>query len=671
MLAFVKNWGSTRLGGRVWPDVRRATGCAAILALVCAPPLHAETPGKDLDLTVTGTVTVNQYAQVSGTVGAGSPSITGVGLGAAMPTLAVGDLVMIYQAQGAAIDTSDSAAFGAVTAYNSAGRFEFQTVASVSGSTVTFATYAGNCSGLRFGYSGSSGAQIVRVPQYRNLTVNGTIAAQTWNGTTGGIVALTVAQTATINGTITAASAGFRGGAVDNAASVYNATTYRTADATLSAEKGESIAGYQATVAGGLFYGRGAPANGGGGGNAHNAGGGGGANGDNGNAWAGQGVPSLTTAGWSSAWNIDGTLTAATNNAGGGRGGYTYGANNQNALTVAPGNTTWGGDNRRQLGGLGGRPLAFDRTNRVFFGGGGGAGDGNNGVTGAGGRGGGLIFMQAATVTGAGTVTVSGAAGASTTPSHNDAPGGGGAGGTILAQLGSAGSVNFVASGGIGGTQLITSAESEGPGGGGGGGVISVSGGAFSRTANGGANGVTNSSALTEFPPNGATRGAVGQATATGPSRAEVPICYAPPPVASKSIATYETVGINRFNIPEADVIYTITVTNPGTQIDSGALVVTDPLPPEITFFNGDIDGAGPQTGPFEFVDGGTTSTLTCCTAPNIAYSAQTTGSDFTYVPAAGYDPLVKRVRITPTGAMAPGSTTATSFQIKLRARIN
>jgi hypothetical protein len=40
-------------------------------------------------------------------------------------------------------------------------------------------------------------------------------------------------------------------------------------------------------------------------------------------------------------------------------------------------------------------------------------------------------------------------------------------------------------------------------------------------------------------------------------------------------------------------------------------------------------------------------------------------------VPAAGYDANVKRIRYTPTGAMAPGSTTATSFQIRLRARIN
>ncbi|MFM9979003.1 MAG: hypothetical protein ACKVOP_13290 [Sphingomonadaceae bacterium] len=640
---------------------------AAALALLCAPPSHAETPGKDGNLTVSGAVTVNAYAQVNGTAGAGNGSITTVG---AIPGLGIGDLVMIYQAQGATIDASDTAAYGAVTAYNSAGRFEFQTVASVAGSTITFATYAGTCTGLRYTYTGSSGAQVIRVPQYRNLTVNagGSINAAAWNGTTGGIVAFTVSQTAAINGTVSAAGAGFRGGAVENASSTYNIVSYRTANPADAAEKGESIAGFRATLPGGNFYGRGAPANGGGGGNAHNAGGGGGANGDNGNTWAGQGRPSLTTANWANAWNIDGTLNAATNNAGGGRGGYTYGANNQDALTVAPGNGTWGGDNRMQVGGLGGRPLAFDRTNRIFFGGGGGAGDANNDAGGAGGRGGGLVFIQATAVTGSGTVIASGIAGESTRNGGNDAPGGGGAGGTILAQLGSAGSVSFVANGGAGGNQIIGTGESEGPGGGGGGGVISVSGGPLTRTANGGANGTTSSTAVTEFIPNGATQGATGQATATGPTRANVPLCYAPPPIVAKTSAAYETVGPNRFFIPEADVIYTITVTNPGTEIDSGSLTVIDTLPAELTFYNGDIDDAGPLTTNYQFVDGAPTSAVACCV---VAYSAFTTGTDFTLVPTPGYNATVRRIRFAPTGAMAPGSTSATSFQIRLRARIN
>jgi len=645
----------------------------SLFALALSPVASfAETPGKDGDVTVSGSgIVVNQYAAVSGTTSAGASSITGVNLAAAMPGLAAGDLVMIYQAQGATIDASDTTAYGSVTSYNSAGRYEFQTVASVSGNTISFASYAGTCTGLRYGYTSGGGAQIVRVPQYRNLTVNAgaSIAAQPWNGTTGGVIAATTALTATINGTVTASGAGFRGGAVDDANSGYAAILYRTSDPAMAAEKGESIAGYQASLPGGLFYGRGAPANGGGGGNAHNGGGGGGANGNNGNVWAGQGRPDTSNASWNGAWNLDPSLNTTTSNSGGGRGGYTYanGPNPGNAGIIPPGDSRWEGDNRREAGGLGGRPLAFSRTDRVFFGGGGGAGDGNNAAAGAGGRGGGLVFLQATTLSGSGLIVASGSAGGNTTQGHNDAPGGGGGGGTILAQAGTVGSVNFTASGGIGGNQLITSFENEGPGGGGGGGVIAITGG-VSKTANGGANGTTTSTNLTDFPPNGATRGAIGQPTATGPSRAEVPICYAPSPTVSKTSATYETVGINRFNIPAADVIYTITLTNPGTQIDTGALAIVDTLPPQLTFYNGDIDDAGPLTGNYQFVDGSPTSSLACCT---VAYSSLTSGTDFSYVPAAGYDASVRRIRYTPTGAMAPGSTTATSFQIRLRGRIN
>jgi len=590
-----------------------------------------------------------------------------------MPGLAAGDIIMIYQAQGATIDSSDTASYGAITSYNSAGRYEFQTVGSISGNTITFATYVGTCSGLRYAYTSSGGTQIVRVPQYRNLTVNpgGSISAQPWNGATGGIIAMTVAQTATINGTITATGAGFRGGAVDNAESGFGAVLFRTSDPAMGAEKGEGIAGYQTSLPGGLLYGRGAPANGGGGGNAHNGGGGGGANGNNGNVWAGQGRPDTSNASWNGAWNLDPSLNAGTSNSGGGRGGYTfaYGPNPNNAAIIPPGDSRWEGDFRREAGGLGGRPLAFSRTDRIFFGGGGGAGDGNNAAAGAGGRGGGLIFLQATTLSGSGLIIASGTAGGDTAPSHNDAPGGGGGGGTIVAQVGSAGSVNFTAGGGVGGNQLIVSFENEGPGGGGGGGVIAITGGA-GKTANGGANGTTTSTNLTDFPPNGATQGAIGQPNATGLSRPEVPLCYAPTPILSKTSDPYETTGINRFYVPNADVIYTIVFVNPGTQIDSGALVLTDTLPSQMTFYNGDIDDAGPLTGSFQFTDGGT-SGVTCCNASQVAYSQFTSGTDFTYVPVAGYDPLVRRIRFTPTGSMAPASTTATAFQIKLRARIN
>src|SRR5690606_21595689 len=157
-----------------------------------------------------------------------------------------------------------------------------------------------------------------------------TLTAPAWNGSTGGIVAIH-ASTFVLDGSIDVSGLGFRGGAVDNMSvgAGSNVTTYVSGSANQGGQKGESIAGapsfYQNTLNG--SFGRGAPANAGGGGTAHNAGGGGGANGNNGLFWTGQGVMSLAVTG-SAAWLLDPAAIAngdqLTTSAGGGRGGYTY-----------------------------------------------------------------------------------------------------------------------------------------------------------------------------------------------------------------------------------------------------------------------------------------------------------------------------------------------------------
>ncbi len=648
-----------------------------VLAILCGASLaHAETPGKDGDLTVSTAIVANQYAALSASAVATNNSVTVISLAVNLPSLQPGDLIMIYQAQGATISTVDTAAYGAVTALNNAGRWEYQTVGSVVGNTINLAGYGGQCSGLRNSYDLAGKPQVLRVPQYRNLTITaaGSINAAQWDGATGGVVAVHVSGTLSNAGAISANGAGFRGGAVNNNSGAnYNITGYRSTDANQAGTKGESIAGFQTeydTLGG--RYGRGAPANGGGGGNAHNGGGGGGANGNNGNIWAGQGVPDNSTGTWASAWNIDGTLTSTTSNSGGGRGGYTYGSSNQNALTLAPGSNAWGGDARRQLGGLGGRPMTFVPAERAYFGGGGGSGDANNNAGSAGARGGGLVMILANTMTGSGQVRANGATATNTLPGHNDAPGGGGGGGTILTRAASTGSVAFLANGGTGGTQLITGGESEGPGGGGGGGVIAVSVTPASSSAAAGANGLSNSSSVTEFTPNGATRGAVGQASATAPTQAQLPFCFVPnlPLTMLKSSQMATTVGDNRFAIPGSELFYDISVTNPAGPIDNGTLIITDPLPAGIDFFNGDIDAVTAGIQNVIFVDGATSSALTCCVSAQVAYSLFTTGTDFTYVPGAGYDPAVRRIRVTMTGSMAAALNGATSFSIRFRARI-
>lgn len=643
-------------------------------ALCCALPetLLAETPGKDGPITVSTTNAVlNEYSLVVGALSIGQTTIPVSSILGELPSLEPGDLIMIYQAQGATISGVNSAAYGAVTSLGGAGRYEFQTVESISGNTINLQGYGGACGGLTYSYDLNE-AQVIRVPQASTLTVDSgaTLTAQSWNGSTGGVIALHVEDSLTINGVVRANATGFRGGALDNLTS-YGGVDYVSTSPNSGAEKGESIAGYQDDYPGGR-YARGAPANGGGGGNNHNAGGGGGANGNNGLMWNGQGNPDRSVASWDMAWNIDGTLTATTVSSGGGRGGYTY-ARNGDALTLPPGDPAWNNDRRREVGGLGGRPLNYEASGRLFLGGGGGAGDGNNNAAGAGGRGGGLVFIIADAVNGSGWIQADGQAGSNTTPGHNDGPGGGGAGGTIIVKSSTLSGVRLRARGGDGGNQLITNNENEGPGGGGGGGVLAVSGGipALVNTR-GGANGTTSATSMTEFIPNGATQGAEGQPNEAAPSDTELPFCVIPPGQlsATKSVSVWDPLNEGLYHIPGNDVVYTFDIQNTGyTPIQADTMRLQDMLPPEIEFYNGEFDPSdGTVTGPFEFEDTSGVSNLTCCEAAGEADYSDNPGTppSFGYTPIPGYDPDVRHIRVSPGGEMAP----QTSVAIRFRARI-
>jgi uncharacterized repeat protein (TIGR01451 family) len=480
--------------------------------------------GKNGNVTLSATTatTVNEYTALTADATAGSPTLTVASntLNANSrfaAALAPGDLVMVIQMQGATLDATDAASYGTVTAYNSAGRNEVAEVQSVSGTTgITLA-----CN-LKYSYSAAGRAQVVRLPRYSTLVLNAgaTLTGAAWNGSVGGVVAAEVQNGTTINGTVSATGLGFRGGAVDNTSGDAGTTVagYRGTDAAFGAEKGESIVGYQADYDNlNGRYGRGAAANGGGGGNSHNAGGGGGANVGTG-TYTGTGNPDRGTNNvYDAAWNLEGTNFALSASSGGGRGGYTYSNQDRDALTISPGNTTWGGNYRQNVGGFGGRPL--DQRGRLYLGGGGGAGDGNNGGATAGGTGGGLIYLLAGgAVGGSGTLVANGTTGVrgtnTLTSTNQDAAGGGGGGGTIVLSVsGTVTGVAAMAQGGTGGSQAGGSGEAEGPGGGGGGGlVLYTSTGGTSLTAQtlGAASGTTTSSQLSEFPLNGGTRGGAG-----------------------------------------------------------------------------------------------------------------------------------------------------------------
>lgn len=144
-----------------------------------------------------------------------------------------------------------------------------------------------------------------------------------------------------------------------------------------------------------------------------------------------------------------------------------------------------------------------------------------------------------------------------------------------------------------------------------------------------------------------------------------VSFCPMPSLTVTKSSTPFATGATdpNRFDIPGSDTIYTLTVNNTNSSpVDLGSMVLTDPLPGDVTFYNGDIDDSGPLNTNYDFTAG--SSGLTFSSA-NIAYS-NNGGSTYSYSPAAGYDTAVNALRLNPQGSMAANS----SFTIRFRTRI-
>ncbi len=140
-----------------------------------------------------------------------------------------------------------------------------------------------------------------------------------------------------------------------------------------------------------------------------------------------------------------------------------------------------------------------------------------------------------------------------------------------------------------------------------------------------------------------------------------------------KTLANFSG-SISEYSIPGSDVIYTITSTNTGSgPVDANSIFLVDTLPPEVTIFDGDMDGAGPATLPVLFTD--TDSGLTFGSGDYGYSTAATPPADMsectTSPPTNSYLPDVTFICFSPKGAFDEGTITPSSFSLSFRARID
>ncbi len=369
---------------------------------------------------------VNGYAKVTFIAG---PALTVSVSNETYDQFNAGDKVLVMQMQDNVIggNTSNNSNFGNLSSIANAGRYEVATILAVlrTGLLPTIITLT---LPLQHTYNigPNTSVQLVTFPTLGSggYTTTSNITALPWNGDIGGVVAFSVNGILTLNHSITADYAGFRGGVADVSTNPYgscNSSTYFNAVHEFYGNKGEGI--YKVTNAG-FAAGKGKILTGGGGGNTINAGGGGGGN-----------------------------FTA------GGDGFYGW--------SCATGS-----------GGIGGITLgSYINGDRIFPGGGGGSGESNDNSNNRGGAGGGIVIIKANVIrtTGTGSGIRISANGENAPAVANDGAGGGGAGGSVVLNvnnfnIAASKPVTISANGGNGAN--VGHASQHGGGGGGGQGAV-------------------------------------------------------------------------------------------------------------------------------------------------------------------------------------------------------
>ncbi len=333
-----------------------------------------------------------------------------------------GDRVLIVQMKGATIETDNASAnAGQITDIGNAGNYEFFIIGRIDGN---FIFPRGK---LKRTYDDAGLIQLVRVSTHTgDYSIDQEIVADAWNPVNGqgGVVAIFVEGTLTLNANINAQGKGYQGITYDTSMkgkdhagiNPANFMVYPSSHIDVTT-KGQGVVVDDPNTNGG----RAPRANGGGGGIAGDTGGGGGSN-----------------------------------YGAGGNGG-----NRWNELTIA-------------AGGIGGVSMQeYIATNRIYFGGAGGAGYVTNDNASSAANGGGLVVIRAKKIISNGAVIDA----SGTSPERlvgsdpYDGGGGGGGGGSVAFEIQEfEGDLTVNVSGGNG-QDLITNVY-HGPGGGGGGGAF-------------------------------------------------------------------------------------------------------------------------------------------------------------------------------------------------------
>lgn len=437
---------------------------AAAATTICA------SPGKDGVGTPTGIVNTYFAPAFATTLASGATSVT-LGphaSGDAGVAIAVGDLLLVVQVQASTISTANSSAYGdgssgtGALSLGNSGTYEYvaaTSAVSTAGGTLTFVgAGAGNGALNTYveanatGIAGQQTFEVIRVPQYASATLGSALTALPWNGSAGGVLAIDVQGTLSLNSaTVSVNGDGFRGGGTmvgAGAAGLANTDYATSSSLAANGAKGEGRAGTPRYI----FDGANQLTNG-----SDYPGGG-----------MGRGAPDDAGGG-----ATDGDPASNDNNAGGGGG-----SNSGNGGTGGESHTS-----QLTVGGLGGTGLGTLTGATAIFMGGGGAGSSNLGTQppngSSGGSGGGIIAMRVGSTSGSATFNANGSDGQAAV---TDGGGGGGAGGMILITSPASTTITGVtanSNGGNGGNTNVSAANKTankyGGGGSGGGGYVLAS----------------------------------------------------------------------------------------------------------------------------------------------------------------------------------------------------